>query len=286
MARPLRLELAGGLYHVTSRGNGRQDIYLDDGDRQNWLDLLGETCSRFNWACHAYCLMTNHYHIVIETIEGNLSQGMRQLNGVYTQRFDRRHSRVGHIFQGRYKAILVDKDSHLLELARYVVLNPVRAGMANDAADWQWSSYLATIGRTVPPQWLQTHWLLRQFGSDRAQAALHYIDFVRAGVGLAPIWEDLRHQIYLGGDDFVRNLQTQISSTVADNREIPKSQRRSIARPINHYVENYTDAKIGVQEAYKTGDYTMQQIAQAFGIHYSTVSRIINRKHKVPHCKT
>ncbi|MDD1622053.1 MAG: transposase [Methylococcaceae bacterium] len=277
MARPLRLEIAGGLYHVTSRGNGRQDIYLDDEDRQNWLDLLGETCSRFNWVCHAYCLMTNHYHIVIETIEGNLSQGMRQLNGVYTQRFDRRHGRVGHIFQGRYKAILVDKDSHLLELSRYVVLNPVRAGMINDAADWQWSSYLATIDKTVPPQWLQTHWLLRQFGSDRTQATLHYIDFVRAGVGLAPIWEDLRHQIYLGGDDFVRNLQTQISSTAADNREIPKSQRRSIARPINHYVENYADAKIGIKEAYKTGDYTMQQIAQAFGIHYSTVSRIINR---------
>lgn len=230
--------------------------------------------------------MTNHYHIVIETIEGNLSQGMRQLNGVYTQRFDRRHSRVGHIFQGRYKAILVDKDSHLLELSRYVVLNPVRAGMVNDAADWQWSSYLATIDRTMSPQWLQTHWLLRQFGSDRTQATLHYIDFVRAGIGLAPIWEDLRHQIYLGGDDFVRNLQTQISSTVADNREIPKNQRRSIARPINHYVENYADAKIGIQEAYKTGDYTMQQIAHAFGIHYSTVSRIINRKNMVTHCKT
>ena len=140
MARPLRLELAGGLYHVTSRGNSRQDIYIDDEDRLCWLDLLGDTCTSFNWVCHAYCLMTNHYHIVLETVEGNLSQGMRQLNGVYTQRFNRRHRRVGHVFQGRYKAILVDKDSYLLELSRYVVLNPVRAAMVNDVGDWEWSS--------------------------------------------------------------------------------------------------------------------------------------------------
>ncbi|WAR46829.1 transposase [Methylomonas rapida] len=286
MARPLRLELAGGLYHVTSRGNGRQDIYLDDEDRQNWLDLLGETCVRFNWICHAYCLMTNHYHIVIETVEGNLSHGMRQLNGVYTQRFNRRHDRVGHVFQGRYKAILVDKDSYLLELSRYVVLNPVRAGMVNDAADWYWSNYLATIGKTVPPEWLQVNGLLRQFGSDRCKATLRYIDFVRAGVGLASVWKDLQNQIYLGDANFVRTMQTQISSTTVDDQEIPKSQRRPIAKPINHYVENYANAKAGIIEAYKTGDYTMQQIANAFGIHYSTVSRVINPRHKLQHCKT
>lgn len=230
--------------------------------------------------------MTNHYHIVIETVEGNLSQGMRQLNGVYTQRFNRRHGRVGHVFQGRYKAILVDKDSYLLELSRYVVLNPVRAGMVNDAADWYWSSHLATIGKTVPPEWLQINSLLRQFGSDRIKATLRYVDFVRAGVGLASVWEDLQNQIYLGDADFVRNMQTRISSTVIDNREIPKSQRRPIAKPINHYVENYADAKSGIQEAYKTGDYTMQQIANAFGIHYSTVSRVINDRNKMHHCKT
>ena len=100
MARPLRIELAGGLYHVTSRGNGRCDIYLDDDDRSNWLALFNDVCSRFNWICHAYCLMSNHYHIVVETVEGNLSKGMRQLNGVYTQNFNRCHKRLGHVFQG------------------------------------------------------------------------------------------------------------------------------------------------------------------------------------------
>ena len=129
MARPLRLEIPGGLYHVTFRGDRREDIYLNDTDRQRLLDLLGEVCSRHNWLCHAYCLMDNHYHIVVETIDGNLSAGMRQLNGVYTQWRNRAHNRVGHVFQGRFTAIIVPREAYLLCLARYVMLNPVRAGI-------------------------------------------------------------------------------------------------------------------------------------------------------------
>lgn len=144
MARPLRLELAGGLYHVTSRGDGGENIYLDDTDREAWLDVFAQVCARFNWVCHAWCQMSNHYHLVIETPEANLAEGMRQLNGVYTLRFNRRHGRVGHVFQGRYKAILIERDAYLLELARYVVLNPVRARMVVGPQDWSWSSYAAT----------------------------------------------------------------------------------------------------------------------------------------------
>ena len=129
MSRPLRLEIAGGLYHVTSRGDRREDIYHDDTDRLTWLAILAQTCERFNWQIHAWCQMNNHYHLIVETVEGNLSAGMRQLNGVYTQTVNRRHHRSGHVFQGRYKGILVERDSYLLELSRYVVLNPVRAGM-------------------------------------------------------------------------------------------------------------------------------------------------------------
>ena len=129
MARQLRLELPGGLYHVTSGGDRREAIYLNDTDRQRWLSLLGEVCVRYNWLCHAYCLMDNHFHIVVETVGGNLSAGMRQLNGVYTQWHNRAHGRVGHVFQGRFKAIMVQREAYLLELARYVVLNPVRAEM-------------------------------------------------------------------------------------------------------------------------------------------------------------
>lgn len=133
MARPLRLEFSGALYHVTSRGDRREDIYLDDEDRIDWLEVLGKVCGRFNWLVHAYCQMTNHYHLLVETVDGNLSMGMRQLNGQYTQRFNRRHSIVGHLFQGRYKSILVQKDSYLLELTRYVALNPIRAGMVGNS---------------------------------------------------------------------------------------------------------------------------------------------------------
>ena len=140
------MEYPGAIYHVTSRGNAQSDIYLDDSDRETFLITLSEVATRFGWICHAYCLMSNHYHLVIETPKANLALGMRQLNGVYTQRFNRTHHRVGHVFQGRYKAILVERDAYLLELSRYVVLNPVRAKMVNDVSQWPWSSYRATAG--------------------------------------------------------------------------------------------------------------------------------------------
>ncbi len=154
MSRPLRIEFPGALYHVTARGNRREAIYEDDKDRRLFLDGLGDVVDRFNWLCHAHCLMTNHYHLVVETPDGNLAKGMRQLNGVYTQTINRRHGRSGHVFQGRYTAVLVDADAHLLELARYVVLNPVRAGMVGDPGKWKWSSYRATAGKAKPPPWL------------------------------------------------------------------------------------------------------------------------------------
>ena len=160
MTRPLRIELAGGLYHVTSRGDRRENIYDGDRDRIEWINILGRVCARFNWRCHAYCLMDNHYHFIVETAEGNLSKGMRQLNGVYTQYFNRQYNRVGHVFQGRFKAILVERDSYLMELSRYVVLNPVRAGMVNQAEDWGWSSHLAIQAKAKKPLWLETDWIL------------------------------------------------------------------------------------------------------------------------------
>jgi REP element-mobilizing transposase RayT len=164
MARPVRIEFAGALYHLTSRGDGREDIYLDEADRLLFLQVLGQVCDQFNWACHAYCLMGNHYHLLVETHEGNLAKGMRQLNGVYTQGFNRKHRRVGHVFRGRYKAILVHKDSYLLELARYIVLNPVRAQMVRSAKEWRWSSYRSTCAQADAPAWLHTDWILAAFG--------------------------------------------------------------------------------------------------------------------------
>ena len=273
MARPLRLELAGGIYHVTSRGDGREDIYLSDADRIGWLEVFGEVCQRFNWVCHAWCQMTNHYHLLIETPEANLARGMRQLNGVYTQRFNRVHGRVGHVFQGRYKAILVERDSYLLELARYVVLNPLRAKMVKRLETWPWSSYLAIYGQAESPLWLQTDWLLAQFGQRRSSAVAKYVAFVHEGARLPSVWAQLRGQIYLGSDAFVQKMQTQIDKKPGLG-EIPRTQRRAISQPLQQFENNYArDEAMG--RAYLSGQYTMLAIAEHFGVHYSTVSRAV-----------
>lgn len=273
MARPLRLELAGGVYHVTARGDRREAIYLDEADRLAWLELFGQVCGRFNWVCHGWCQMTNHYHIVVETVEANLAQGMRQLNGVYTQMVNRAHARVGHVFQGRYKGIVVEKDTYLLELARYVVLNPVRAGLVGDAADWPWSSYAAMVGAQDTPKWLQTDWILGRFGNDHRQAVCRYIDFVRAGVGLPSVWENLSGQVFLGSQSFLERMHRLAEKTMVP--EIPRAQRRPLAKPLDDYRARHDNPKSAMAEAYASGDYTMQQIARFFGVHYATVSRAV-----------
>ncbi len=277
MARPLRLELSGGVYHVTSRGDGREDIYLSDADRVAWLEVFGQVCERFNWVCHAWCQMTNHYHILIETPEANLAQGMRQLNGVYTQRFNRAHARVGHVFQGRYKAILVERDSYLLELARYVVLNPLRAKMVKRLEAWLWSSYLATCGQAVSPVWLQTDWILAQFGRRRSNAIAGYVSFVHEGARLPSIWTRLQGQIYLGSETFVRKMQAQIKQKPTLN-EIPRAQRRAITQPLAEFEQHYQRNE-AMARAYLSGQHSMVEIAKYFGVHYSTVSRAV-RQHE------
>ena len=274
MARPLRLELSGGVYHVTSRGDGREDLYLSDADRQAWLDVFATVCKRFNWVCHAWCQMTNHYHILVETPEANLAQGMRQLNGVYTQRFNRAHARVGHVFQGRYKAILVERDSYLLELARYVVLNPLRAKMVRRLESWPWSSYLATCGQAASPPWLQTDWILGQLGRRRSSAMAKYVTFVHEGARLPSVWTQLQGQIYLGSDAFVKKMQSLIESR-APLDEIPRAQRRTLTQPLSHFKERYPRDE-AMARAYLSGQHSMASIAQHFGVHYSTVSRAVS----------
>jgi putative transposase len=176
-----------------------------------WLEVLAKACDRYNWRIHAYCLMDNHYHIVLETVDGNLSKDMRHLNGVYTQYFNRQHNRVGHIFQGRFQAILVVLGSYLLELSRYVVLNPIRAGIVKNMDDWPWSSYSATIGKSLIQDWLETDWLLSHFGKQRKRARLKYIDFVREGIGLPSIWGEVRNRVFLGREAFVEHQLKLIS---------------------------------------------------------------------------
>lgn len=275
MARPIRIEFDGALYHVTARGNRREAIFEDDADREHFLEVLGDTVTRFNWLCHAYCLMGNHYHAVITTPDGNLSKGMRQLNGVYTQWSNRRHNRIGHVFQGRFKAILVDADSYLLELTRYVVLNPVRAGMVRRARDWKWSSYGATIGAVEAPLWLDTVGLLAQFSSRRSRAVLAYERFVREGGGADSVWQRLNHQVFLGDDAFVARALKR--SKRSEDVNIPRAQRRPPAPTLAAIAQKHRDRDSAMRAAWKTGQYSYSEIAAHFGVHFTTVGRAVRR---------
>ena len=212
------------MYHLISRGNARKAICKDDKDRWISLDKLFRVNKRYNWICHAYCLMNSHYHLIIETPDGNLSNGARQLNGVYTQTYNKRHHKVGHIFQGRYKAIVIEKESHLQEVCRYVVLNPVRAKAIKRPEEWEWSSYRGTSGMEKPHPCLTTKWVLGQFGTKKGQAEKKYGEFVEDGMGEVSIWKKAKGGSILGRDEFVETLMGYIKGQ-RDIREIPKSQR-------------------------------------------------------------
>ena len=229
MSRPLRFEFPGALWHVTARGNERKTIYRDDEDRREWLGLLGRVVGDWGWVLHAYVLMPNHYHLLVETPDPTLSEGMRQLNGVYTQDFNRKYKRAGHLCQGRFKGILVSETNHLVELLRYVVLNPVRARLCQHAGQWAWSNYRATAGKSLRPKWLEIDRTLKLFSaSSRTAARRKYIEFVHAArdVEYRP-WEQLRGQIYLGDEDFAKEMAERIGARV-EAKEIPRPQREPV----------------------------------------------------------
>ncbi len=279
MARPLRIEYSGALYHVTSRGDRQENIFLDDSDRTAFLDLLGKVQTRSNWLVHAYCLMDNHYHLLVETPDGNLSHGMRQLNGVYTQNMNKRHEKVGHVFQGRYKAILVQKEAYLLELSRYIVLNPVRAHMVSTAVDWSWSSYRDTAGYRNAPKWLTTDWILATFDHDRSSAQEQYRYFVQAGMDQDSPWEYLRNQVFLGNEQYVEDVRKKIDSN-KDLTEIPRSQRRPEYKSLEYYADKAAGRDEAIVLSYASGGYSMKTIGKYFGLHYSRVSRIVAKAEK------
>jgi REP element-mobilizing transposase RayT len=279
MARPLRIEYPGALYHVTSRGDRQEPIFDDDQDRRAFLNLLGDVVSRFRWRCHAYCLMGNHYHLMIETPEANLTKGMRHLNGVFTQWSNRRHRRSGHLFQGRYKAILVDRDSYFVELARYIVLNPVRAAMVKHPRQWAWSSYGATVGTSPAPAWLSIDNALAMFANRRATARRKYQQFIEEGMGTESIWNDLRGQIYLGDDDFVAEMRGKLGEGEEDVN-IPRVQQRGPAPNLGAIRRQHANRDDAIRAAYDTGAYSYQQLAKEFGVHFTTVGRIVHQPMK------
>ena len=283
MARPLRIEYPGAVYHITARGNAREEIFLDDADRRLFLNVLASTIEKYNWLCHSYCLMDNHYHLLLETPDPNLSLGMRHLNGVYTQRFNRQHDRVGHIFQGRFKSILVEKESHLLELCRYIVLNPFAAGMVSHPSEYDWSSYRFTARSIKQPEYLYSDWLLGQFSRKKRTARELYRKFVDEGIDRQEKpWKKLVGQIILGSESFVFEIQSRLDEK-SETKEIPKAQRYP-GRPSLSELFAGQDRKDKkkrnrvIQTAHLSYGYTLKEIGDFLALHYTTISRVITSK--------
>jgi len=182
MARAPRVVIAGDIYHVTSRGNRRQAIFTCDADHERFLELLGDVVTRHGWRCHAYCLLTNHYHVLVETPKADLSAGMHRLNGSYAQWFNLVHGLDGHLFQRRFHSVLVQSAHHLFELSRYIALNPVRANACLAPLDWRWSSYSAVAGYEPAPQFLVTDAIVGQFGPTLERARAAWRGYVEEGL--------------------------------------------------------------------------------------------------------
>lgn len=272
MARPLRLEFPGALYHVTCRGNRRENIFRDRTDRLAWFVEVERMCQRFHFVVHAFCLMTNHFHLLIETPEGNLGQGMRLLNSAYSQHFNRRHDLAGHVMQGRYHAVLVQKESYLLELARYIVLNPVRAGIVDAPENWEWSSYRFMLNKTSAPSWLTIDWLLAGFGPDYPTARDAYRNFVMAGIGAESPLKNVCFQSILGDDTFIAEHR---KSAELISAEIVRTQRRALAMSLDEYRSKYSPRNVAMAMAYRSTVFSMSQIAAHFDVSVQTVSRAV-----------
>lgn len=284
MARPLRIEFPGAVYHVTCRGDRREPIFTDDTDRQHLLGILGDACRRFDARALAYCLMGNHYHLVLQTQAANLSRVMRQVNGVYTQRFNRRHGITGHLLQGRFHAVLVDRDAYLLEVCRYVDLNPVRAGFAAHPGEWRWSSYRALVGLAAPPAWLDAPlvWgqLLGEHAVDddhRPRAAQSYAALVDSAHDHR-LWQSPIHRqrIFLGDEAFVgRSLALAKPAAIRDPN-IPRTERASPAS-LDDWLLCCASREEAVARAYLESRWTMTRIARALGVSVQHVSRLIRK---------
>lgn len=274
VSRPLRIEFAGALYHVMARGNARQAIVVDDHDRRAFLSNLARVSVRFQWRLWSYCLMDNHYHLLLETGQPTLSRGMREINGVYSQAFNRRHGRVGHLLQGRYRAALVDKNRYLMELTRYIVLNPVRAQLCESAADWKWSAYRAIMGMTTAPEGLAVDTLLGLFADNRRAARRAFARFVTEGLGFEVPAQ--HQQLYLGDEKFVEQIARRAGPT---SPEVPRRQRP--ARSLEAYARAHHDRDGAIRAAYESGTFTLSEIGDHFGLHHSMISRIARTKSQI-----
>jgi REP element-mobilizing transposase RayT len=270
MARPLRIQCAGLTYHVTSRGVRRSAIYLDDQDRRHFLQILADVVERYDLRCHAYCEMTNHYHLALTTLDANLSRAMHQLNGDYAQWWNWRHNRVGHVLEARFTAQIIQDDRYLANVCRYIVLNPVRARMASLPEEWPWSSYRATIGLATQPAFLDLDRLSESMkAGDPGDGRDRFRQFVQ---GVDTLTEPFSREAILGDDEFIARFRPYRERA---GRDIPRAVgRRSLSAIFQAAVTRAARnaaVMIAVRERY-----TLADIARFLEVHPSTVSKIVS----------
>jgi REP element-mobilizing transposase RayT len=283
MTRPLRIEYPGAYYHITSRGNERKNIYINKGDRERFLAYLKSAHQRYGAVIHAFCLMSNHYHLFLETPKGNLSQIMRHINGAYTNYFNIRHKRIGHLFQGRYKAIIVEADSYAGELSRYIHLNPVRAGIVDIPEKFSWSSYQYYIGMKKKLDWLTVDFILCYFDNGNLHARKRYQEFVNARINVqyeSPLEETVASTI-LGSDNFIELIKDTYLDRKKRDRNLPALKELIKSKDIAETYEEVEaifnnkaslSKKITLYLFHKYTDTPLKEIGTYFGIGESAVS--------------
>ena len=298
MSRPLRIEIEGAFYHITARGNERRSIFLIERDFTRFLDRLERIYERYGVLIHSYVLMSNHYHLLLETPRGSLTAALHDLNTAYTNYFNRRHDRVGHLFQGRYRSILVDKDNYLLELSRYIHLNPVRAGMVRRPEAYRWSSYSSYLSPGSSPEWLRREDVLGQMDKNLARGQRKYRQFVEEGLGreIRDPLEEVIGGIALGGERFWEGLRKRLEemkggSEVPGLREVHR--KTDVGRIVGEVASFYgvseekitqrgypphPGCQVAIYLARKKTDLSLNEIAEFFGgRHYTAVSAAFRR---------
>ncbi|MFH1142186.1 MAG: transposase [Candidatus Uhrbacteria bacterium] len=281
MARPLRVEYPGALYHVMSRGNAYQTIFKDDKDRRKFLEWIKDAIKLHNLICHAYCLMDNHYHLLIETPDANLSKAMRDINGNYTQWFNTRHKTAGHLFQGRYKAFVIEKETYLLEVARYIVLNPIRDNLVDYPRKWKWSSYRDTAETGRAPEWLHTDWILGYFDKNKKTAQKNYRQFVKDGIKADDPYTDIKNGFLLGSPQFIHWIWETQTNGSEELKDHPREQR-IVGRPLLSELFDSVNTKQErdnmIRFARFRCGYLTTEIARYIGMHRAVVGKISREK--------
>lgn len=275
MARPVRIEYSGAYYFISSKAIEGQSIFKDAKDRQEFLQILQEVIARMQWDVFAYNLMPDSFQLFIKTPKPNLSKGMRQLNGVYTQRYNVKYDKDGNIFHGRFKAVLVEAENSFKDVIQHVLHVPILKRKARKLDKWKWSSYQATMGVVDAPEWLNVAEVLSHFGKQKKRAQTALTKVMEATDKDFDIIKNVQGQILLGSDTFVAKWKKQL----ANGKVMDKARQRKAkkVKPLNDFGKRFKNMKIAMVKAYETGNYTLDQIGNHFGVHYSTVSRTVKK---------